>query len=210
MAMMDEGFHPLPERSSVVLGVLEGNWGVDIDQAFRGCLGACDFKSMPISLPLMAAAHQAGLAIISAENWTAFGSIVDHPELGEDIRLRLRASSEVAADQLANAREIQAQFRAEVDAALAQVDALILPSLPSPAPLLEEARDPAKIVDHTRLLRPFNVSGHPAISLPYETDAGEPFGIQIVGRRMADEELCAIAREVERRITKSVPMENLS
>jgi amidase len=40
----------------------------------------------------------------------------------------------------------------------------------------------------------FNLTGHPAVILPYTRDAdGLPIGIQVVGRRWDDERLLAIA-----------------
>jgi amidase len=38
------------------------------------------------------------------------------------------------------------------------------------------------------------VSGHPAISIPLETEAGLPVGLQIICKQQHDEQLCAIAK----------------
>jgi amidase len=48
----------------------------------------------------------------------------------------------------------------------------------------------------TALVRPFNLSGHPALTLPLQTDSGRPAGLQLVGRRHADAALCAVARRL--------------
>jgi amidase len=45
-------------------------------------------------------------------------------------------------------------------------------------------------------VRPFNLSGHPAITLPIAVQ-GVPAGLQLVGRAQQDEALCALARSVE-------------
>jgi Asp-tRNA(Asn)/Glu-tRNA(Gln) amidotransferase A subunit family amidase len=42
----------------------------------------------------------------------------------------------------------------------------------------------------------FNITGHPAISLPIKTD-GLPVGLQIVGRRGATADLLAVAAAIE-------------
>ena len=44
---------------------------------------------------------------------------------------------------------------------------------------------------------PFNVTGQPALSLPYPT-TGLPIGVQLVGRRGADHLLLAVAASLER------------
>jgi amidase len=48
------------------------------------------------------------------------------------------------------------------------------------------------------LIRPFNLSGHPALSLPLPV-VGTTLkaGLQIVGRKGADEQVCAIAARFE-------------
>ncbi|MDS0862992.1 amidase, partial [Burkholderia pseudomultivorans] len=45
---------------------------------------------------------------------------------------------------------------------------------------------------------PFNLSGHPALSVPLPL-AGSPLkaGLQIVGRKGADERVCAVAAHLE-------------
>jgi amidase len=52
----------------------------------------------------------------------------------------------------------------------------------------------------TRLVRPFNLSGHPAISLPIRTARGLPAGVQLVGRRGGDASLLALAARVAEQI----------
>ncbi|MBV8910872.1 MAG: amidase, partial [Gammaproteobacteria bacterium] len=90
---------------------------------------------------------------------------------------------------------VRATFRSEVDAALEQVDALALPTLPDAPLSLAAALDPRAALASTALVRPFNLSGHPAITLPL-TAAGLPAGLQLIGRGGGDEALCALARQV--------------
>jgi len=45
---------------------------------------------------------------------------------------------------------------------------------------------------------PFNVTGHPAASVPVgQTDSGRPVGMQIVGRRYGDETVLAASAALE-------------
>ena len=46
-------------------------------------------------------------------------------------------------------------------------------------------------------MRPFNLSGHPALTIPILTDAGLPAGLQLVARKGADALLCALARGID-------------
>jgi amidase len=83
-----------------------------------------------------------------------------------------------------------------VDGLLEEVEALVLTTLPTAPPALGDMGDAARMLRLTSLVRPFNVSGHPAISLPIDGPGGKPAAIQLVGANMADERLCAIAHRV--------------
>ena len=74
------------------------------------------------------------------------------------------------------------------------VDAIVLPTLPALPITLEAARNGTSVIAMSSLIRPFNLSGHPALSLPLPI-AGSPLraGLQIVGRKGVDELVCAIA-----------------
>ena len=98
-----------------------------------------------------------------------------------------------------------ARFEAQVTSLLETCDALVLPTLPITAPTLGEAElivDPALgtsvavraiMLKHTQL---FNLSGHPAISIPLASH-GLPIGLQLVGRIGGTERLLAIAAACE-------------
>jgi aspartyl-tRNA(Asn)/glutamyl-tRNA(Gln) amidotransferase subunit A len=92
-------------------------------------------------------------------------------------------------------------LRHEVDAALEGRDALVLPTLPIPAPPIgadtividgAEQQVRAVMLRNTQL---FNLTGHPAISLPCgRTSNGLPCGLQLVGQRtITTDALFAIA-----------------
>ncbi|TFH22510.1 MAG: hypothetical protein E4H03_08240, partial [Myxococcales bacterium] len=85
-----------------------------------------------------------------------------------------------------------------------RVDLLMMPTTPVPAfaaegpmPTQVEGRPlgPLGGVLQTYL---FNVSGHPAISVPAGMSGGAPVGLQIVGRRHSDLRVLAAARALER------------
>jgi amidase len=49
----------------------------------------------------------------------------------------------------------------------------------------------------TAYVRPFNLSGHPALALPVPSPAGLPASLQLVARHGADALLCAAGRRFE-------------
>ena len=91
----------------------------------------------------------------------------------------------------AMARELAQELTAAYDAALAEVDVLVMPTLPivataiPPAGCTREesiARSTGMIVNTA----PFDVSGHPATSVPAGLAGGLPVGLMIVGRHFDD------------------------
>ena len=82
----------------------------------------------------------------------------------------------------------------------------ILPTLPIPAPpigaesvVVNGAEEPVRAL-MLRLTQLFNVTGHPAISIPCgATSQGLPSDLQLVGHRNQTEALLSVAHRVEER-----------
>ena len=99
----------------------------------------------------------------------------------------------------------------EVDAALSQHDALVLPSLPIPAPPIGattmQVGTTAEPVRNLmlRLTQPFNVTGHPAIAMPAGlTRDGLPCSVQLVGGRGQTDALLRVALTCETAVSGAV------
>jgi len=110
-------------------------------------------------------------------------------EYAPAVRMRLEMGRYILAEDYLRARRGQEVFRRDVDAALADVDALVLPGMAIVAPALgaetvaiDGAAEPVRAL-MLRLTQPFNVSGHPAIVLPCGTPASLPVSLQLVGTR---------------------------
>ncbi|SFL77605.1 amidase [Geodermatophilus ruber] len=102
----------------------------------------------------------------------------------------------------AMARNLATEVRRQYDAALADVDLLLLPTVPMVAREIPAAEDPLEV----RIARglemivncaPFDVSGHPAISVPAGLSDGLPVGMMLVGRRFEDATCLAVAHAFE-------------
>jgi aspartyl-tRNA(Asn)/glutamyl-tRNA(Gln) amidotransferase subunit A len=125
-----------------------------------------------------------------------------------NVRLRLEMGRYVLGEDYVRALAGRERIRREVDAALAQHDALILPSLPIPAPLLGAntvqvgaAVEPVRNL-MLRLTQPFNITGHPAIAMPSGLTANKlPCSVQLVGRRGQTDTLLRVALACESQIT---------
>ena len=120
------------------------------------------------------------------------------------VRQRLELGRSVSPADYARAQALRATLRREVDAALAGRHALLLPTLAIPAPRL--GAEEVAVGDRTtdvrsvtlRLTQLFNLTGHPAVSIPCGTTPdGLPCAAQLVGRRAATARLLEVAARCE-------------
>ena len=123
----------------------------------------------------------------------------------DNVRIRLEMGRHVLAEDYVRATRGRQVITHEVERALAGVDALVLPALAIEAPPIGAASVPVKGGQESvrnvmlRCTQPFNLSGHPAISLPCgSSKAGLPIGLQLVGHAGRTPELLRVARAVER------------
>lgn len=194
MRLIDPGYVPEAAPAVIRLGRVAADADAGVNDAVDEALAGMAAQVVAIDLPLMEEAFRAGMTIMAAECWSAFGPLTADPRMGADVKARLLAASKVTPEDVAQAEDVRACFIAAVDAGLETVDALVLPTLPAVPPALDELGDAAAILRLTALVRPFNLSGHPALTIPLDGPGGRPVGLQLVGRRGADAALCAIAR----------------
>ncbi|MCX3410136.1 amidase [Raoultella ornithinolytica] len=187
---------PAVSAHQAATAFLFGHATTDIEQLIRVRLAQAGMFPADATLPAFAEAHQAGLTVISQENWQAFQSLAEEPELAEDVAVRLRAGAEISPHQRQAAERIRQTFTEAVDAQLARTPFILLPTLPACPPTLEEAANPLNVVNLTRLVRPFNLSGHPALTLPVGEINQRPVALQIVAGKNKDYELLCFAESL--------------
>jgi aspartyl-tRNA(Asn)/glutamyl-tRNA(Gln) amidotransferase subunit A len=146
------------------------------------------------------------LALVLADAASYHGATLDTmPErYTPAVRIRLEMGRYVLGEDYARALKGREVLRRDVDAALAGHDALVLPTLPIPAPPLGavsmEVGGHAEPVRNLMLRQTqlFNLTGHPAISLPCgRTTDGLPCGLQLVGTRKRTGALLRVALACE-------------
>jgi aspartyl-tRNA(Asn)/glutamyl-tRNA(Gln) amidotransferase subunit A len=120
----------------------------------------------------------------------------------ERTRSRLLQGQAILAVDYLRAQQQRRAFSSNLRSVMQGVNALVLPTLPMPAILIEQA-DRDILVDGVtenatvallRLTMPFNLAGLPAISLPCGfSSGGLPIGLQVVGKPFEESMILRIA-----------------
>jgi aspartyl-tRNA(Asn)/glutamyl-tRNA(Gln) amidotransferase subunit A len=158
-----------------------------------------------VVLPLDAARGSVA-AVVLAEAAAAHARLLE--ETGEDGYSRamlamMRIGRSALAGEYLTGLRYRGRFAAEVEGLLAGRDALLLPTLPCPAPPAGErtvtiaGTQVGVQAALTRLPGPFNCSGSPVLSLPAGLVDGLPVGVSLVGRIGGDRDLLRLGAWVE-------------
>jgi len=119
-------------------------------------------------------------------------------DYGALARDRLTIGAYVRASDMVQAMRRRLMLVEATEAAMEGFDAILLPTCPDPAPALGEL---APYFDNRRpmYMRPFNLTGQPALSLCNGFDeAGLPLSLQIVGRHFGEATVLRIGHAYER------------
>ncbi len=130
--------------------------------------------------------------------------VAKNPELYQPETLRrIRTGEKVtAAEYMQRRRELEVARR-NIRDVFAEVDVLVTPTTPMPAPSIAELRANPEALRPAELkllrnTRPFNVWGLPAISVPCGfTQSGLPIGLQIAGPHWREDLVLRLAYTYE-------------
>ncbi|OLT13485.1 amidase [Pseudonocardia sp. CNS-139] len=138
------------------------------------------------------------------ERWRADGSAF--PETVKLVLLAGRyAIDGYQGRHYAMARNLAPRLRAAYDEALSRYDVLVLPTTPIQASVIPPADAPreeviARALEMIANCCPFDVSGHPACSVPAGLANSLPTGMMIVGRRFDDATVLRVAHTFEQAV----------
>jgi aspartyl-tRNA(Asn)/glutamyl-tRNA(Gln) amidotransferase subunit A len=126
------------------------------------------------------------------------------PELYQPETLRrIRSGEKISAAEYIQRRREQDEQRRRIREIFSEVDLLVTPTTPIPAPAIADLKkDPAALrpaeLTLLRNTRPFNVWGLPAISVPCGfTKSGLPIGLQIAGPHWREDLVLRLAQDYE-------------
>jgi len=200
---------PVPEVAR--LGLL-APWGRDpvtpgVREAFAQFvtqLQAAGYRVEPVEIPELAGADPALMTVIMAEAAAVHRTWLHRQDVryAEMTLQQLRAGAMIPAVDYVQALRYRTRLIEAVDRALTPVDALLSPACPWVAPTKDPVfGDGDEGSAEGWFSGPFNVTGHPALSLPLPTLVqGLPVGAQLVGRTGGDVPLCALAQSIQTRL----------
>jgi aspartyl-tRNA(Asn)/glutamyl-tRNA(Gln) amidotransferase subunit A len=171
--------------------------GIDLemDAAVRAAadvLGGLGVLVAPVRVPDPRGLTDIGNVISRSEAAAIHARLVrERPhELQPAVRARLEVGFHISAHDYLQALRLRSRLAREfITEVFAEVDALVVPVIPEPAPALEAVKSGSaddvvgRMGRFSRLTRPFNGLGIPALTVPcgFSSD-GRPLALQIVGR----------------------------
>jgi aspartyl-tRNA(Asn)/glutamyl-tRNA(Gln) amidotransferase subunit A len=145
------------------------------------------------------------ISLPEAAHWHAPTLATSAADYDPNVRARLEMGRKTTAVEYMSSQDVRTAFRRAVTAALDNCDALALPTLPIVAPPIGAVNADVSGTTETplpvraamlRLTQLFNITGHPAISIPVAS-AGLPVGLQLAGGRDRTEMLLRVAHTCE-------------
>jgi aspartyl-tRNA(Asn)/glutamyl-tRNA(Gln) amidotransferase subunit A len=163
-----------------------------------------------VSLPLSKYAAAAGRIISLTESAEIHEKFLKtrFADYSPDVRADFVVGQLILGKHYMKAQRLRSLIRQEMAAALRRVDALVTPTVSIPAPRIGQKT--ADIGQETidvmsalsRLTRPANLSGFPAVSMPCGfTQGGLPIGLQLTGRPFAEGTILQLAFAYEQETT---------
>jgi len=162
-----------------------------------------------VSLPRLTGAIDQATNVVIAEASEYHESQGYYParaaEYGDDVRGHLEGGHKLLAVDYLRALPKRREIAEDFQAAFEEVDIILAPTSPIPAPRIGELafhspgeRETTVRAELLRLTRPANLTGFPAVSIPCGfTREGLPVGLQLMAPRWGEARLLAIALAYE-------------
>jgi len=175
-------------------------------------------RLVPIDMPSMQHTRTVSLTVQMPEALSYHNRYLE--ERGElysqDFRAGLALGQCLLAEQYIRAKRFIESYRREMAVIFAGVDTILTPTTPVIAPVIGAVEVSVDGVGEpagnaiTRYTSFFNMTGHPAITLPCGMhSAGLPIGAQLIGRHHADEALLDLASRIETDYAFKLPLPDL-
>jgi len=178
---------------------LDDEVGAAVEKALAVINGlVAETRELQIEIPTDRVVQNAESYAVHAEN------IARTPDLYQaETRRRIRNGEDISAAEYIQRRRDLDQARRSIQGIFADVDLLVTPTTPVPAPAIADVKKDPEMLRPAELTllrntRPFNVWGLPAISVPCGfTKTGLPVGLQIAGLHWREDLVLRLAHAYE-------------
>jgi aspartyl-tRNA(Asn)/glutamyl-tRNA(Gln) amidotransferase subunit A len=163
-------------------------------------------RVVDVSLPKIPVHRAVWLHIASPEAYSYHETFLKTQagQYGPDVRGRLEAGRMLLSIDYVRAQRVRTIMKEECKAIFDNVDVVITPTVPIPAPSIDDLHKPWGNGPETaaaslgRFTRYFNILGLPAISIPCGfTSEGLPVGMQIAGKAFDESTVLRVAHAYE-------------
>ena len=171
--------------------------------AMSASQNGAELKEVPV--PDIDSINAVGRLILLAETATVWRRYLNRSQdFGADVLAGIQQGSLISAADYLDAQRLRRVLAKEFKKVWEQVDLLLTPATPTTAPKIGETNIEIEGVAEdvrlasTRLVRPFNVLGWPALAMPCgKSRAGLPIGLQLVAAAGNDDNLLAWGEALE-------------
>jgi aspartyl-tRNA(Asn)/glutamyl-tRNA(Gln) amidotransferase subunit A len=162
-------------------------------------------RMLEVHLPDMETLNSIGRLVLSAEAASVWRRYLDRPsEFGDDVLAALERGCLVPATEYLDAQRQRRLLTRQLARLWTEIDCLLCPATPTTAPRIGDAviriggiEEDVRI-GSTRLVRPFNVLGWPALAMPCGfSEEGLPIGLQLVAAPGQEETLFRVGAALE-------------
>ena len=186
-------------RIGVPANMFQDRLSPTVSTAFERALGQAaklGAQFVPVTLPDPEALNTIARIILLSEA-SAFLEpwLTRRAEFGVDVLALLEQGRLVSATDYVNAQRLRRLYKNRWRSVWKHADVVFTPTVSFEPPPIGQV-DAEVRLSATRLVRPFNALGLPAVSIPLNTNSF-PVGLQIVGRRLGESGILDVAEALE-------------
>lgn len=170
---------------------------------------------VPVSFPDLEHSRAVSLTVQMPEALSAHSAFLqDRGDLyGQDFRAGLALGQTLLAEHYVRAKRFVELYRQQTNALFEEVDVILTPATPEIAQKVGTVKTTRDGVDEavgnaiTRFTTFFNMTGHPALTMPCAMHSeGLPIALQLVGRYFEEATVLRTAHAIERNDAFSIPL----
>lgn len=205
--LVPPAFQPQKDISDFRVALAVGEYIAESDPEILSALGQAaeafaklGAEIVEVEIPRLREAAQANGTMVIADA-AAFHRerLAEHPDwFGPDVRERLERGRAVSSSDYVLARRVQSELKRYFALFFDQFDVLLLPTTASVAAPIDGLDSAAYAPRLTRFTAPFNLTGLPALTVPFGfSGEGLPIGLQLVGPAWSEQVVLQAGQALE-------------